>query len=47
MEFRLRFLGFMEFFTKQQAPGSQQNEMNRKSKKIVKSRWDFSRNLYV
>ena len=33
MEFRLRPQGFMEFFGKQQSSGSQQNEMNQKSKK--------------
>ena len=33
MEFRLRPLGFMEFFAKQQSSGSEENEMNQKSKK--------------
>ena len=33
MEFRLRPLGFMEFFAKQQSSGSKENEMNRKLKK--------------
>ena len=31
MEYRLRPLGFMEFFAKQQSSGSLENEMNRKS----------------
>ena len=30
MEFRLRSLGFKEFFAKQQSSGSWENEMNRK-----------------
>ena len=33
MEFRLRLLGFMVFFAKQQSSGILENEMNRKSKK--------------
>ena len=33
MEFRLRPLGFMEFFAKQQSSGREENEMNLKSKK--------------
>ena len=33
MEFRQRLLGFMEFFAKQQSSGSQENEINLKSKK--------------
>ena len=33
MEFRLRPLGFMKYFAKQQSSGSYENEMNWKSKK--------------
>ena len=33
MEFRLRQLGFVEFFAKQQSSGSWENEMNWKYKK--------------
>ena len=38
MKFRLRPLGFVEFFAKQQSSGSQENEMNPKSKKYSKKR---------
>ena len=44
MEFRLRPLGFMEFFAKQLS-GSLQNEMNRKNR--VKKPLGFCKNLYV
>ena len=35
MEFRQRPLGFIDFFAKQQSPGSKENQMNRKSKKYT------------
>ena len=33
MEFRLQTLGFVKFFVKQQSSGSQENEINQKTKK--------------
>ena len=47
MEFRLRPLGFMEFFAKQQSSGCFENEMNRKSKKISQKTVGFYVILYV
>ena len=47
MEFRLRPLGFMEFFAKQQSSGSEEDEMNRKFKKYSQKTIGFCRNLYV
>ena len=44
MGFRHRHLGFMEYFCKTTC--SQENEMNRKSKKYSQKPLGFCRNLY-